>query len=57
MFQDISMSFAKLHEVLGTEMMNNDNEKNYFYETKSYYISARSDETHKEVQSISIVKK
>ncbi|KMP27455.1 teichoic acids export ABC transporter ATP-binding subunit TagH [Bacillus wiedmannii] len=56
-FQDISMSFAKLHEVLGTEMMNNDNEKNYFYETKSYYISARSDETHKEVQSISIVKK
>ncbi|MGH1281157.1 teichoic acids export ABC transporter ATP-binding subunit TagH [Bacillus basilensis] len=55
--QDISMSFAKLHEVLGTEMMNNDNEKNYFYETKSYYISARSDETHKEVQSISIVKK
>ncbi|WP_088265952.1 teichoic acids export ABC transporter ATP-binding subunit TagH [Bacillus mycoides] len=56
-FQDISMSFAKLHEVLGTEMMNNDNEKNYFYETKSYYIAARSDETHKEVQSISIVKK
>ncbi|HDR7774512.1 TPA: teichoic acids export ABC transporter ATP-binding subunit TagH [Bacillus tropicus] len=56
-FQDISMSFAKLHEVLGIEMMNNDNEKNYFYETKSYYISARSDETHKEVQSISIVKK
>ncbi|MED0946758.1 teichoic acids export ABC transporter ATP-binding subunit TagH [Bacillus mobilis] len=55
--QDISMSFAKLHEVLGTETMNNDNEKNYFYETKSYYISARSDETHKEVQSISIVKK
>ncbi|PFI26558.1 teichoic acids export ABC transporter ATP-binding subunit TagH [Bacillus cereus] len=56
-FQDISMSFAKLHEVLGTEMMNNDNEKHYFYETKSYYIAARSDETHKEVQSISIVKK
>ncbi|MED0969755.1 teichoic acids export ABC transporter ATP-binding subunit TagH [Bacillus paramycoides] len=56
-FQDISMSFAKLHEILGTEMMNNDNEKNYFYETKSYYIAARSDETHKEVQSISIVKK
>ncbi|MFJ8242122.1 teichoic acids export ABC transporter ATP-binding subunit TagH [Bacillus tropicus] len=56
-FQDISMSFAKLHEVLGIEMLNNDNEKNYFYETKSYYISARSDETHKEVQSISIVKK
>ncbi|EMY8533937.1 teichoic acids export ABC transporter ATP-binding subunit TagH [Bacillus paranthracis] len=56
-FQDISMSFAKLHELLGTEMMNNDNEKNYFYETKSYYIAARSDETHKEVQSISIMKK
>ncbi|HDR7318755.1 teichoic acid export protein ATP-binding subunit [Bacillus toyonensis] len=56
-FQDISMSFAKLHEVLGTEMMNNDNEKHYFYETKSYYIAARSDETHKEIQSISIVKK
>ncbi|MED0978341.1 teichoic acids export ABC transporter ATP-binding subunit TagH [Bacillus paramycoides] len=56
-FQDISMSFAKLHEILGTEMMKNDNEKNYFYETKSYYIAARSDETHKEVQSISIVKK
>ncbi|USK96871.1 teichoic acids export ABC transporter ATP-binding subunit TagH [Bacillus tropicus] len=56
-FQDISMSIAKLHELLGKESLSNDVEKNYFYETKSYYIAARSDQTHKEIQSISIVKK
>ncbi|TNO95821.1 teichoic acids export ABC transporter ATP-binding subunit TagH [Bacillus sp. CD3-1a] len=56
-FQDISMSIAKLHELLGKESLSNDAEKNYFYETKSYYIAARSDQTHKEIQSISIVKK
>ncbi|HDR5466800.1 TPA: teichoic acids export ABC transporter ATP-binding subunit TagH, partial [Bacillus anthracis] len=54
-FQDISMSIAKLHELLGKESLSNDAEKNYFYETKSYYIAARSDQTHKEIQSISIV--
>ncbi|WP_440602888.1 teichoic acids export ABC transporter ATP-binding subunit TagH [Bacillus sp. GB_SG_008] len=56
-FQDISMSTAKLHELLGKESISNDSEKNYFYETKSYYIAARSDPTHKEIQSLSIVKK
>ncbi|PFJ00776.1 teichoic acid export protein ATP-binding subunit [Bacillus cereus] len=55
--QDISLSVAKLHEVLGKESMSNNEENNYFYETNSYYIAARSDETHKEIQSISIVKK
>ncbi|EJQ16982.1 teichoic acid export protein ATP-binding subunit [Bacillus cereus] len=55
--QNISLSVAKLHEVLGKESMSNNEENNYFYETSSYYIAARSDETHKEIQSISIVKK
>ncbi|EJR48939.1 teichoic acids export ATP-binding protein TagH [Bacillus cereus VD107] len=55
--QDISLSVAKLHEVLGKESMSNNEENNYFYETNSYFIAARSDETHKEIQSISIVKK
>ncbi|KEK25448.1 teichoic acids export ABC transporter ATP-binding subunit TagH [Bacillus gaemokensis] len=54
-FQDISMSIAKLHELLGKESINNDSEKNYFFETKSYYIAARSDETHQEIQSLSIM--
>lgn len=56
-FQDISMSIAKLQELLGKESLSNEVEKNYFYETNSYYIAARSDQTHKEIQSISIVKK
>ncbi|MGG0237405.1 teichoic acids export ABC transporter ATP-binding subunit TagH [Bacillus rhizoplanae] len=56
-FQDISMSTAKLHQLLGKESISNDSENNYFYETKSYYIAARSDPTHKEIQSLSIVKK
>ncbi|HEK9101206.1 teichoic acids export ABC transporter ATP-binding subunit TagH [Bacillus pfraonensis] len=56
-FQDISMSVAKLHELLGKESISNNEENNYFYETNSYYIAARSDQTHKEIQSISIVKK
>ncbi|MGF2620879.1 teichoic acids export ABC transporter ATP-binding subunit TagH [Bacillus cereus] len=55
--QDISLSVAKLHELLGKESMSNNEENNYFYETNSYYIAARSDQTHKEIQSISIVKK
>ncbi|PFL18614.1 teichoic acid export protein ATP-binding subunit [Bacillus cereus] len=55
--QDISLSVAKLHELLGKANMSNNEENNYFYETNSYYIAARSDETHKEIQSISIVKK
>ncbi|MCI0766664.1 teichoic acids export ABC transporter ATP-binding subunit TagH [Bacillus sp. TL12] len=56
-FEDISMSIAKLHELLGKENISNDSEKNYFYESKSYYIAARSDQTHAEIQSLSIVKK
>ncbi|KWU67286.1 teichoic acid export protein ATP-binding subunit [Bacillus mycoides] len=56
-FEDISMSFAKLHELLGKEIINNDSEKNYFFETKSYYIAARSDQTHKEIQLLSIMVK
>ncbi|UNP76380.1 teichoic acids export ABC transporter ATP-binding subunit TagH [Bacillus nitratireducens] len=55
--QDISLSVAKLQEVLGKESMSNNEENNYFYETNSYYIAARSDETHKEIQAISIMKK
>ncbi len=55
--QDISLSIAKLQEVLGKESMSNDEENNYFYEMNSYYIVARSDRTHQEIQSISIVKK
>ncbi|QWG47491.1 teichoic acids export ABC transporter ATP-binding subunit TagH [Bacillus mycoides] len=55
--QDISMSFVKLHELLGKESFQNSVEKNYYYETENYYIAARSDETNTEVQSISIVRK
>lgn len=55
--QDISLSVAKLHELLGKESISNNEENNYFYETNSYYVAARSDKTHKEIQSISIVKK
>ncbi|MDM5157384.1 teichoic acids export ABC transporter ATP-binding subunit TagH [Bacillus sp. DX1.1] len=56
-FQDISLSITKLQELLGKESISNDSEKNYFYETKNYYIAARSEQTHSEVQSLSIVKK
>lgn len=56
-FQDISMSIAKLNELLGKESIISNEENNYFYETNSYYIAARSDKTHTEIQSISIVKK
>ncbi|PFA18412.1 teichoic acid export protein ATP-binding subunit [Bacillus cereus] len=56
-FQDISMSIAKLNELLGKESIISNEENNYFYETNSYYIAARSDKTHSEIQSISIVEK
>ncbi|MDH2887885.1 teichoic acids export ABC transporter ATP-binding subunit TagH [Bacillus cytotoxicus] len=56
-FQNISLSVKKLHELLGKESMSNKEENNYFYETNGYYIAARSDQTHMEIQSIAIRKK
>lgn len=56
-FQDISMSFAKLHGLLGKDIIKDDLENNYFFETKNYYVVARSDQTHTEIQSLSIMGK
>lgn len=56
-FQDISMSISKLQEILGKESINNDFEKNYLFETKRYYVIARSDKSHQEIQSLAIMSK
>lgn len=56
-FQDISMSISKLQEILGKESINNDFEKNYLFETKRFYVIARSDKTHQEIQTLTIMSK
>ncbi|PGD63406.1 teichoic acids export ABC transporter ATP-binding subunit TagH [Bacillus wiedmannii] len=56
-FQDISMSISKLQEILGKESINNDFEKNYLFETKRFYVIARSDKSHQEIQTLTIMSK